>query len=90
MNSGPSVNAGYQEFQLFQMGNEFTILFHPINSKLPPVAPEKIGVDWDKFRSGLRTALRALYKNKDFDVMGVSVLTDPDGTWEYRVLFKDG
>jgi hypothetical protein len=86
-NAGPSQGSKFTEFQLFQNGFEFTILFHPLTDKLPTIAPDKIGVDWDKVRSGFRAALRTLYKDRDFEFGAVNVLTGEDGGWEYRLSY---
>jgi hypothetical protein len=87
---GPAQDAGYEEFQLFQYQllpnvSEMVFYFIPLLQTLPPVPPEKIGVDWDKVRAGLRGAFRALYKNRDFELRGIDVLTKADGFWEYRM-----
>jgi hypothetical protein len=90
VNAGPAANAGYEEFQLFQRPGQFTIVFEPLTEKLPTIAPEKIGVDWDKVRTGLRQALVALYRGKkDFEFDGVSVVTKPNGSWEFLLEYRE-
>ncbi len=83
---GPADNAGYDEFQLFQGAQEFTIYVFRRGEIAPLTDPDKIGIDWSRVRSGLKKALEALYKGKkaaNFDTVGL--YREPSGIWEYRL-----
>lgn len=83
---GPNPKSSFQEFQLFDIGREFIVMFHPLDQSAP-IAPGKIGIDWDKVKKGLGIALKAIHKGTEYEFGGISTLTDPNGHWEYRISY---
>ncbi len=89
LNSGPKSDLKFSEVQVFQHESEITIDVYFKDASSSVIAPDQVGIDWNKFRQGMRVLLRQLYDNKtDFEFDGVSVLTKPGGEWSYQIGYR--
>lgn len=85
----PSPDAGYNEFQLFQKENEFTVILLPIGLNFPPLEPSEININWEQVRTGLKRALNAMYKDtKSIEFENVGIYKYGEAHWQYRLPYR--